>query len=226
MKPNFSLFIIVIFLSSCGKKKDIEQVPEKPSQSSFINKSEGSFWTYKIRNFKSFNLDSSVTITATGGDTLINGRLYRIYTSSGGDQKYLDATTSDCYEYFRVPGTEFYMERLFLKTKLRQSEIWTQEAVLDPDNPSNSLKLSLQNEVRELGNVRLNETDYSNTYHILTKGTITSPSGSNVGSLVFDNYYTTDYGLLYNATVLGFDYQGLKVSVDVQLTMTSANLKY
>ena len=92
MKNTVLIALVALLLgfnSSCKKK---DSTPPSTTPQNFQPVSAGSTWTYAT---VSNGVSGSYTITATGNDSTINGKVYKIFTNSAGPNEYYYKTGND-----------------------------------------------------------------------------------------------------------------------------------
>jgi hypothetical protein len=110
--------VMILTAGSCKKKNStpVDTGNYQPITS-------GSEWNYTVTGTST----AIYKLTATGIDTLINGRIYKIFFNSGGANEYYNKTGYDYYRYTKL--AEFNnqpVELLYLNENLPKASTWVE----------------------------------------------------------------------------------------------------
>ncbi len=101
-----------IFFAACSKSDSAAPV------TNFQPVSAGSFWKYQT-------LTGTNTMTSTSRDTTISGKVYHVYTNTGGANSYYNHTGSDYFLYGSLAGNiTSPVDLLYLKDNLAPGGTW------------------------------------------------------------------------------------------------------
>jgi hypothetical protein len=224
MKSILLPFCLIIFLiTGCGK----DDTNPEPQTETYITTSANSTWNYQESDNIPPQSGSNYTITSTNRDTTINGKIYHIYSDSGGDDRFLNVTGHDYYQYDSLPlglGSGVF-ERLYLKDDVAVSANWVQTLTVDIPGLPIPIPITITNTVAEKGISRtVNNVEYKNVIHVSTS---ISSALIPAASLTTDisSYYAPKFGLIENNNVVELDYLGVTESINIETKLLSADLK-
>ena len=120
-----SLWSIAFFLflgAACQKNFDFSSAN---AGGNFSPLTTDNNWTYKFTQGDSFS--DTFTLTATGKDTSINAKTYKVLSySNGRENNYMAKIGSDYYNFTSFPGSgSEKFEELYLKDNLPVNSTWT-----------------------------------------------------------------------------------------------------
>jgi hypothetical protein len=193
MKTAFLSFCLVassLFLfTKCSKDDDS---PSTDNSANYSPLTVGSNWTYNSTEGDSDTIP--FTLTVTDKDTGINGKTYKVLSSSDGSaNKYLAKIDSNYYRFssFADIGN---LEELYLKDNRPVNSTWTNQTSFTPPGSPLPLTADLIYVVKEKGVARVvNGKTYSDVIHINVTISVFS---QNFGQ--GDFYYAKDIGLIEN----------------------------
>ena len=225
MKSILLPFCLIIFLiTGCGKDDDTTPIPQEET---YVTTSANSTWNYQESDNIPPQSVTNYTVTSTDRDTTINGKTYHIYNDSDGEERFLNVTGHDYYQYDSLPlglGAGVF-ERLYLKDDVAAGDTWVQNLTVDIPSLPIPIPLTITNTVAEKGISRtVNNIEYTNVIHISTRiASVLIPVASlntNISS-----YYAPKFGLIENSNVVALDYLGVTANINVQTKLLSADLK-
>jgi len=214
------LLLAVSLVVSC-KKSDPTPTPAEK----FMSFSAGSTWNYRQTD-NSTATAQTYTLTATGNDTVANGRTYKIFSNSGGPNQYYNITGNDYYTFWKLPDAlgGSSVEVLYLKDNYKVGESWTQSA---PVNVSGfTLTLTLTSKIAQKGiSKTVNVVTYNNVTDVETTLAVAGIPIPYTLTTDIHNYYAPKVGeienkLKLNLTVTGFPPN----SFDQKLELLSATI--
>ena|SRR6185312_1515410 len=218
------LFAVTLFFTACSKKD--HSTTTTPTNSSYINTTAGSTWSYHEVDSSGATPDNSdYTVTSTSQDSTINGRKYHVYNYSYGGNNYLALSGNDYYQYDSIPVSGgVNVERLYLKDNLAAGATWTDDFNLTIPNIPFPVPLTATNKIVEKGISRMvNGVNYSNVIHVSTS--LSSALISSGFTSAIDSYYAPNYGLIESSTIISVNYPPLSENFNVHTTLTGASLK-
>src|SRR5215212_6557100 len=187
MKSYFLSFCLVassLFLfTNCSKDDDS---PSTDGSANYSPLTVGSNWTY---NSTEGNSDTvSFTLTVTDKDTSINGKTYKVLSSSdGSENNYLAKMDSNYYRFSSFPNIGS-LEELYLKDNRPVNSAWTASTSFTLQGLPLTADLTYM--VKEKGiNRVVNGKTYSDVIHV---NVTISVLGQNFGQ--GDFYYAKDIG--------------------------------
>jgi hypothetical protein len=137
-KVIFALLALPLFFASCDKDDD----PAPPAAANYQPTTIGSTWNYETTT-KPANTKTSYTLTATSSDSTINGKTYKVFTNSGGDNDYYYNNGTDYYQFGGIAGITDNAELLYLKTNVAVGAGWDEtKTVAIPGLGDASVKLN------------------------------------------------------------------------------------
>lgn len=226
MKTNALILIIAtIFFSACGKKDSTTTNP--PTADTYINTNTGSSWTYHEDDSSAATPKSTdYTLISTSTDTTINVRKYHVYSYSYGGSQYLNLSGNDYYQFDSIPGSGgVTLERLYLKDNSPKGTSWSQSVNLAVPGLPITIPLTITNTIAEKGiSITVNGVPYNNVIHVTaTISSASIPAASLTSSI--DSYYTQNYGLIENKSLLNLNYVGVSQNVNIHTFLKSSVLK-
>jgi hypothetical protein len=224
MKSILLPFCLLLLLITSCKKDDTDTEPQTET---FINTSAGSTWNYQETDNLPPQTVSNYTITSTSGDTSINGKNYHVYTDSDGDNRYLNMTGHDYYQYDSLPlgvGAGVF-ERLYLKDDLAAGANWVQTLTVNVPALPIPIPITITNTIAEKGISRtVNNVEYKNVIHVSTSISSSLVPSSSLTTNI-SSYYAPNVGLIENSNVVELNYLGITESINLQTKLLSADLK-
>ncbi|HMO33062.1 MAG TPA: hypothetical protein PKE63_09435 [Lacibacter sp.] len=128
---NQSLLILLLALVTAlapGCRKSAEPGPV-PTQN-FQPLGTGSYWNYRVTGTSNYDF----TLLATDRDTLINSRLYRLFTNSAGNNEYFHRTVNNYFRFSEVAELNNQpVELLYLKENLNTGQSWVETKIIPYD---------------------------------------------------------------------------------------------
>ena len=110
--------LIILTAGSCKKSSNIPV-----DAGDFQPLTSGSEWNYSVTGTST----STYKLTATGSDTLINGRVYKIFLNSTGANDYYNKTGSNYYRYTKLAELNNQpVELLYLNDNLAKGATWVE----------------------------------------------------------------------------------------------------
>lgn len=190
MKTSFLSFCLMasfVFLFTECKKDD---TPPANTTANYSPLTVGSNWTYNYTEGTS-SLES-YTLTVTNKDTVINGKTYKVLSSSDNSgNNYLAKVDSNYYRFASFAGIGS-LEELYLKDNRPVNSTWTNSASFTLPGVPVPLTADLTYLVEEKDISRgVNGKTYNNVIHINV--TVNLFSGSIGGG---DFYYAKDVGMI------------------------------
>lgn len=113
---------LVLLLAAC--KKD-NSSGGGTTAVSYQPATAGSTWNYETTN----NLNSTkstYTLTATSGDSSINGKTYKIFSNTAGTNDYYYSSGTDYYQFGGIAGITGNTELLYLKSSQAAGAGWSE----------------------------------------------------------------------------------------------------
>lgn len=226
MKSLLLPFCLIIFLiTGCGK--DDTTPDPNPQAETYITTSANSTWNYQESDNIPPQSVSNYTITSTNRDTTISGKIYHIYSDSDGENRFLNVTGHDYYQYDSLPlglGAGVF-ERLYLKDDIAVGANWVESLTVDIPSLPIPIPLTITNTVAEKGISRtVNNIEYKNVIHVSTSiSSALIPAASLTTNI--SSYYAPKFGLIENSNVVALDYLGVTANINVQTKLLSADLK-
>lgn len=189
----FCLMMSFIFLfTQC--KKDETTTPTNQAVN-YSPLTTGSNWTY---NYTDGSSSGTETVTATDKDTSINGKTYKVLSSSDNSgNKYLAKIDSNYYRFASFPPIGSF-EELYLKDNLAVNGTWKNSVTFNlPPSPV-PLAADLTYVIQEKGITHaVNGKTYNDVIHVhVSVSVYTIDFGGG------DFYYAKDVGLIENSISL------------------------
>lgn len=222
MKKMFPLMMLAFLFAACEKDNSDNKGPDNAA---YVNTATGSTWTYhEVNNSGSATQESDYTVTSTGRDTTIEGKSFHVYEYSYGGFQYLNQSGSDYYQYDSIPGLGDAFVRLYLKSRAKVGDSWNQTFNVSVAGIPAAIPVKLTNKVIEIGNRIVNGTTFENVIHVQT--TVSSALiPDNALQSDINTYYAENYGLVESSLKINLDYMGITQKVDVDIKLSSSNLK-
>jgi hypothetical protein len=224
MKLILLPFCLIIFIiTGCGK----DDTNPEPQAETYITTSANSTWNYQESDNIPPTSVSNYTITSTDRDKTIEGKVYHIYSDSGGGERYLNVTGHDYYQYDSLPlglGSAPF-DRWYLKDDVAVGANWMQNLTVNIPSLPIPIPITITNTVAEKGISRtVNNVEYKNVIHVSTNiSSALIPAASLTTNI--SSYYAPKFGLIENNNVVALDYLGLTESVNIDTKLLSADLK-
>jgi hypothetical protein len=185
-KPLFLMVATVLLFTQC--KKDDTPSPGNTS-GNYSPLTTGSNWTY---NYTEGTTSETVKLTVTDKDTTINGKTYKVLSSSDNSgNSYLAKIDSNYYRFSTFPEIGSF-EELYLKDNRPVNSTWKQSVPFKiPGSPA-PLTADLTYTIQDVGITRtVNGKQYDKVIHVNV--------GVNVLSVNFgggDFYYANNVGMI------------------------------
>lgn len=216
------LILALITVGLCASCTDDDPDPTNPSATSYMTLTVGSSRSYELKNNTPPVATTNYTVTATNRDTTVNGRTYRVFSTSSGGSEYYAQTGSDYYTYQILPiavGTT-NVEILFLKDNASVGATWVAAtAPLTVPGIPIPLTITINNTLAEKGITRtVNAKTYTDVIKVTSTIAVTGLPG--VTSAI-EYYYAPKYGLIENSVMLSSALA--MISVDTDTRLMSAN---
>ena len=222
-KVLYSLIAIFVFISC---KKDDGNKPDPEPDAFYVNTIDGSTWNYhEVNKSGPSPVESDYTITSTSRDTSVGPRNYHIYNYSYGRNQYLYLSGHSYFQYDSIPGMNLIFEREYLRDDAAVGASWTQNLNVPVPGLPGTIPIIVTYKIVEKGISRsVNSKSYSNVIHVSTTiSSIGLPSDALTSDI--HSYYAEDYGLIENTTKININFLGVVQKVDLETTLTSANLR-
>ena len=212
-------------IASCKKESNT------PSPVKFMSFAAGNEWVYKSTD-NSSGATQTDTVKATGNDSAANGRIYKVYSNTGGPNEYYNNTGSDYYT-FRSLHTSFIdtsLEVLYLKDDLAVNGTWPQNVAFSVEffGTQIPLVLTLTNKIAQKGITKVvNGVTYNNVTDVQTVLTVTGVPALVTYSLASDihYYYAPKIGQIENKTLINFSAAGLSpTTVNQKMELQSSTI--
>ena len=195
MKTSFWSFCLIasfaVLFTQC--KKDDNPTPTTSTNYSPLT--TGSNWTYNYS--ESGGSPETIKLTVTDRDTSINGKTYKVLSSSdnSGDN-YLAKIDSNYYRFTTFPGIGDF-EELYLKDNRAVNSTWTNSVPFTLPG-TGSFNADLTYTVKEVGISRtVNGKEYKDVIHVAVAVNVTL---LNFGG--GDFYYANNVGLIESSISL------------------------
>ncbi len=207
-------------LVSC-KKDETSPAPTER----FMSFTAGSTWNYRLTD-NSASTSSLYTLTATGTDTVANGRTYKIFTNSSGPNQYYNLTGNNYYTFWRLPDAlgGGSVEVLYLKDNLKVGETWSQSSPITVSGYP--LVLTLNSKIAQKGiSKTVNGITYNNVTDVETTLSVAGIPIPYTLTTDIHNYYAPKVGEIENKMKLNFSVTGLPPnSFDQKTELLSATV--
>ena len=222
MKIQFILALIVTtFGISCGGG---EPLPAGPSGTSYMTLTAGSSRNYELKNNTPPATTNTYTTTSSTRDSSINGRSYRVFTSSMGGSEYYNQSGNDYYTYQILPAAigSTNVEILFLKDNAAVGTTWlAASAPLTVPGVPFPLTININNTITQKGLTKIvNGISYTDVIHVTSVISVAGLPGGGVTSDIH-YYYAPKFGLIENSVILSSSL--VPIAVDTDLRLMSAN---
>lgn len=227
---SFKLFamqyisVVALLLFTIGGTLSCKKKSSSEPAGSFQPNSSGSTWNYTI----SGTLTGNFTLTATGRDTSIGTRLYRVFTNSAGPNEYYAQSGSDYFRYASLAELNNQaVELLYLKTNLAVGQTWVETKTVNATITglgTRPITATLTFTVAEKG-IRhtVNGTAYDDVLRIDVTprfSVFVAPTSIEipVNSSNIRNYYARNVGLIQSFNALQIDVAGINTNTETRLT--------
>lgn len=210
--------LLLFVFASC--KKSSSGTADK-----YMTLSAGSTWNYQQTNA---GTTSNYTVASTTRDSTINGKVYHVFTNTGGPNQYFNITGTSYYQFdsIKLAGASQSIDRLYLQDDAAVNGGWAQTiAFVVPGLPlPGGVPVTITNTVTEKGISRtVNGIVYTDVIHVKTAlASSLIPAASLTTSI--DTYYARKYGLIENTTVISLSFMGIVNNVNTSIKLMSANL--
>ncbi len=104
--------LLAVCMTSCDKDDDPQPTVETPD---YQPTTANSTWTYHVNNISNSALSFDFTLKASSKDSSINGRTYKVFTNTSGDNEYYTSTGKDYFQYAGFAGITNAIELTYLK---------------------------------------------------------------------------------------------------------------
>ena len=193
MKKIFPvLFGFSLLLAACSKDNSPGGGTTTPN---YQPVTAGSTWTYESTN-KLTSAKSSYTLTATSGDSAINGKTYKIFTNSGGSNDYYYNNGTEYYQFGGIAGITGNTELLYLKSNVAVASGWNEtKTVTIPGLGTANVKLGYTL-VEKMANLTVEGVTYNDVMHVKVDLSDISVSGIpvTISSQDLHFYYAPNVG--------------------------------
>lgn len=213
MKTSFLSFCIIAASLLLFVKCKKDDATPATATANYSPLTVGSNWTY---NYTENSTTDVYKLTATGQDTLVNGRNYKVLTSTDGTNRYLSKIDSNYYRFASF-GAIGSFEELYLKDNRDVNSTWTNSVSINYSGAS--LPANLTYTVKEKGITHtVNGTVYKDVIHVRLDIEVALPivGNSNIGG--GDFYYAKDVGLIENSISLSIPLANFTYSSSQLLT--------
>lgn len=112
-----STFLAAVLLLMAGCKKNNDTPP-----GDYSPLTAGSTWTYQTTTNGSAS--GNYTLTASNRDSMVNGKSYRVITSTSGNNSYRFKSGNEYWSFGTVPAVNLQVEQLYLKADAAVSNTW------------------------------------------------------------------------------------------------------
>lgn len=200
MKKHFPLFVFaILLLIACQKQADTEPA----SADNYQPTKAGTTWTYEVYDNKTASSKGSFTVKALGTDTLIEGRTFKIFSNSGGNNDYYNQTGIEFRQHANFEAGTQKITLLYLKDA-PQGTVWTETKTVNFSGAPFQVTINYQ--ILEKGisySVPGGSLHFPNVIHVkATLGAITYVGGTIVPDSDFHYYYAKDLGRIFSHTKL------------------------
>lgn len=164
-----STFVAAVFLLLAGCKKN----EDAPPAGDYSPISAGSTWTYQTNTTPGAGT-GTYTLTATNRDSVVNGRSYRVFTSTTGTNSYRNKSGNDYWSFGTVPAVNLQIEQLYLKDNAAVGANWQSTQTINMPGAPAPLVATLIFTVKEKGISRtVSGTSFSNVIRVGLKVSVT-----------------------------------------------------
>ncbi len=178
---------IMFFFTNCKKESE-------PAAPNFSPLTPGTNWTYK---YTEGTATSTFKLTVTNRDTVVNGKTYKVVTSSDGTTNYMAKVNNDYYRSTSFPAIGVNnFEELYLKDNKAVNDSWTGTAAINYSGAS--INANLTYTIKEKGVSRtVNGKAFDNVIKVRLDIAF---FGANIGG--GDFYYQEGVGLIEDAILV------------------------
>lgn len=211
--------LCVLLFISCGKDKRDDPKP-------YFNSAAGSTWNYVQKQTANGSTSTqNFTVTATGRDTSIGSKMYKIFTNSAAGAEYKMYANGEYYQVQLLPagGTQTTYENLYLKDNVSAGNSWTQNIAL----PVGGFPITLV-QTNTIDSTGITKTVNGNTYNgvIKVRTNLSMPPLPGISFRTdMSAYYARNYGLIYSTANVSFTSPQGSSASSTELSLLSANLK-
>jgi hypothetical protein len=210
-KSLIPCFLVCLIAISCSKDSNPDPTP---TAEKYMTITTNSKWTYDVITNPGPTQTSIIdTVTATGPDTTINSRSYKIFKHSNGNiSDYYNISGNDYYRYQKqdLNGTMLEIDELYLKEGQSTGYTWSNVVTLDVSGFP--VPVTITHTILETdGSKTVNGTLYTKVITVKTDITSTSlPPGY---TLVTDikSYYSPKFGMIQG----DYKVQLIAASIDI-----------
>ena len=184
MKYTISILILIALIASCNKPK-IQSVNLNNSRDSLTYQPSvpGSKWTYR-RTIAAVSV-TNYDFTRTSTDTSVNGKMFKVYSSTSGDgNQYIRQDAGKYYSIFTASTNK--PELLILDTARRVGETW-----LGGVNGSDTYNFTMKEKIPIY---QLDGFTFKNVLVVRQERT----NGSGTVTLQGDTYFAQGVGQVYS----------------------------
>ena len=174
MKKLFPiLFALTVGFVACDKDDD-DGGGGTPAN--YQPTSAGSTWTYETTT-KPSNTKTSYTLTATAGDSAINGKTYKIFTNTAGSNDYYYNNGTEYYQFGGIAGITGNTELLYLKSNLAAGAGWSETKNVTIPGIGNASVIMNYTFVEKMANMTVEGATFNDVLHVKVELSSISVSG-------------------------------------------------
>jgi hypothetical protein len=219
MMLAFAAFTFVFV--SCSKDEDNDPTPPETSKS-YQPLTVGSTWLYKSRN-NAAGTDATYTLTATSGDSTINGKSYKVFSRTNASNEYYYNTGDQYYQFGAIANITAPTELLYLNSSVDAGVSWAETKDVNiPGLGVANLKITYTT-VEKLASLIVEGKTYENVIHVKLELSEVKLGAVPVPVVSQDIHF-------YNAEGVGRIKQTVKLNitgitpVDNELSLTTATI--
>ncbi len=217
-KSLIPCFLVCLAAISCSKDSNPDPTPAAEKYMSITTNSK---WTYDVITNPGPGQTSIVdTVTATGPDTTISSRSYKIFKHSNGNTSdYYNISGNEYYRYQKqdLNGTPLEIDELYLKDNQSVNATWSQ--LVNIDFGGIGIPLTITHTITDKGiGKTVNGNAYTDVIVIKTDITTTSPLVP-PGSIVTDikTYYAPRVGTIQADYLVQIAMAGIDINTQTLL---------
>jgi hypothetical protein len=219
MKKLIPFLAILIIATNCKKKA---VVPPPPA--SYQPLTTGSVWNYSTQAYLPTASTGAYTITCIGKDTVSNGKTFKTFTNSRGDNEYYNITSKDYYQIGSIGSVNQRLELLYLKEATAGTTWSENKTVTLPGIPTPvTIPFNYTVVATDISYTVGTKTFDKVTHIKITLGTTTVSGFPITPTSDFNYYYARGVGRIYARTKLAISVPvaGININNDDEVKLAS-----
>ncbi len=219
MQKNLLIYAALSVILSAGNCKKNKGPVVPVVQGDYQPMTSGSEWNYTVTG----TTTATFKLTATGTDTLVAGRTYKIFTNTAGPNEYYNKTGNDYFRYTKLAELNNQaVEMLYLKDNLAKGQSWVETKVINvfvTGFGTVPVTAQFTFTVAEKGiDHVVNGVTFKDAIKLTAVPVFSTPLGSiTINASDLQYFYARKVGLINSITVLRIDLASINVNTETKI---------